>query len=239
MILTNDSPVEAAFSTDNGWRISSFKKGDLDLIDPEPPFFVGLRLQSNCPKARWNGKETNGSLTATLSGEDEWSGETLEKLEKQSFTLRSTAWLDRETLRLQHSVVSDTDSLVGNLFHLRLPEGSAEISIDAQNHYYDSGKYQTLPSDWKRSEEGRILLPLDSDYNIGLHPYLSPIQGIATLKTADYTVEIGYESTNEESAWLIRYKKGAPYVSIGAVSSQDPWNPNLTVSSIKLSLRVL
>jgi len=239
MILANDSPIKAAFSLENGFRLTNFLNGELEVIYPEAPFFVGLHLQSNCPEVPWNGEKSEESVTATLTGEDVWNGNSLAKLEKQGFKLQSTALLDGDTLRLHHFVVSDTDSLAGNFFHLRLPQGDAEITIDVKHEYYDSGKLKSLPADWKRSEDGGALLPLNIDYNAGFHPFLNPIGGVATLKTADYTAEIGYESTNQESAWLIQYKKGAPYVSIGAVSSQDPWKPNLTASSISLSLRIL
>jgi len=235
MILTNDSPVKATFSIENGFRLTNFQKGDLEIIYPESPFFVGPHLWSHCSEVPWNGEKSDESVTATLTGEDG----SLAKLEKQGFKIQSTAFLDDDTLRLHHSVVSDTDSLAGNLFHLKLPEGDAEVMIDVKHEYYDTGKLKSLPDDWKRTEEGSVVLPLNVDYNAGFHPSLNPIRGVATLKTADYTAEIGYESTNQESAWLIQYKNGARYISIGAVSSQDPWKPNLTASSISLSLRIL
>jgi len=239
MILSNDSLVSAQFSADEGFRLTSFKKGSLEVIDPTSPLFVGLRLKSDCPMAPWTANQVQGYLSATLTGENVWNGTSLAAREGQAFKLQSTARLEEATLRFSHSVVSDTDSLVGNLFHLRLPQGPSHIEIDAKDHYYDAGQLQPLLQKWQRSEDGRINLPLDSDLNIGMHPLLNPTEGTILLITSEYIAEVGYQSTNQESCWLIQYQRENPYISIGAVSSQNPWKPNLTVSSINLSLRIL
>jgi len=235
MILSNDSPVTAKFSTDNGFRLLSFKKGDLEIIDPTAPFIVGPHLNSDCPKAPWNAEQDQRGISATQTGEEVWNQTSLTQLEGQNFKLHSTASLEGDKLRIFHSVVSDTDSLVGNQFHLRLPNGMNRLELDAKDRFYDAGKL----AHFERSSEGRITLPLDSDLDVGMHPYLNPIEGTIRLITQDYEAEVGFQSTNQESCWYIQYQKGNPYVSVGAVSSQNPWKPNLTVSSINLSLRIL
>jgi len=239
MILSNDTTVTAEFSLKEELQLISFKKGDLEIIDPAAPFFVGLRLDSDCPKAPWSGELKEGILSASLTGEDEWNQTSLANSEGQGFKLHSTATLDGDALRLYHSVVSDTDSLVGNLFHLRLPEGANHIEFDSKEHIYVSGHLKPIPPQWSRSEEGRITIPVKADLDLGILPFLNPTGGTIRLITKDYQVEVGYQSTNQESSWYVTSHKGSSHISLGAVSSQNPWKPNLTVSSINLSLRVL
>lgn len=239
MIVSNEYETSVHFSSEHGWQLTRFKNGALDSVFIDAPFFLGPRLGSPSARAPWDVEDQDGKLVAFLSSEKTWKGKTLEDHEGQKFKLQSQAWLEEEVLHVHHSVVSETDSLVGNQFHLSVPDGEAHLLVDSRDHIRTAEGLSPLPEDWERESSGRSVIPLKKSFECGIRPRFSPIGGSIQLITKEYKAEVQFRSSNEESSWFISYKRENPYVSIGAVSSQDPWKPNLTVSSIALSLRLL
>nr|NGX58479.1 hypothetical protein [Chlamydiota bacterium] len=217
-----------------------------EVMDSTQPFFIGPHFSipndthpfGIARYAPWSAVVTDGKLSATITGKDEWNGSPLAEKEGQGFKIQATAELDGETLNMHHSIVSDTDSLVGGQFPLRLSQSPCTIEFDSKDHYYSSGKFMPLPSDWSRSDDGKTTIHLNQPLDMGIHPYLNPVKGFILLTTNDFRVEVGFSCQSQESSCYICHQLDSSFVLIGAVSSQNPWKPNLSVSSIGLSIRI-
>ena len=71
------------------------------------------------------------------------------------------------------------------------------------------------------------------------HPFTNPVSGKIILETESYSLETVYKSRNQENSWQLKREKDASYVSINPLSAKNPWFPNLTVSSIDIQFTIL
>lgn len=256
--------LQATFAPEQGMNLLSFKKGDIEVIDQSTknlfderfaglgaligPHFHRKRAES-IPKVKdeslfphiarvkakgvqdpfshgigryapWKVEGTKNSIKAVLTGKDTWNNVTLAELEGQNFKMEFNVNLKPNGLFLHLAVVSDTDSLVGIHYYYALKNGKGRITSEIKN------KHLVLDID-KESE-------MDFTYR----PY-DPLEGLILLETEDYSLRTKYRCASEENAWQLYHPKGASFVCIEPISSQDPRHPNLTVSGIDIHLEII
>ncbi len=174
-------------------------------------------------------------VKARLTGKDTWNGVPLASLEGQNFAMELLAELTPEGLKLDLSVVSDSDSLVGIHYYYHLPQGRGSVSAQVQNHYIEGGEMKPI----KLSSQNLLTLDLDSSYDCTFFPFPNPLQGEMLLDAIDYKLKTRYSCKCQENSWQLYHPAGASFVCIEPISSQDPRHPNLTVSSLTILLEIL
>lgn len=261
---TNGEPLVATFAPQRGMNLVSFKKGDIEFIDQSTkglfdernaglgamigPHFHRRRLagESSDPYshgigryAAWAHKSNENSIQATLKGSDLLNDVPLKELEGQNFVIRYDAKLTEKGLHLHLSVVSDTDSLIGIHYYYHLPEGKGQVSARVKEHFLTKEGKQTIPPDWNFNRENhQLIYELDRDTDFTFYTFPDPTEGEITLTTPRYTLKTRYSCICEENAWQLYHPKGASFVCIEPISSQDPHHPNLTVSGLDIDLLV-
>ncbi len=199
----------------------------------DDPFFMGIARY-----APWKVlQKSENSFSVELSGKELWQETSLAQLEGQTFKLAFSAALLPTGLELQLSVVSDSDSLIGIDYRFHLPEGDSRVVSDIQKTYLDKGESQPLSEAWESNEEGLSQIGLNKGLDCAFYPQKDPLKGSIKLETAKYRLHIRYECGNQENCWRLFRPEGASYVSISPLSAQNPWKPNLTVSSLKINLQ--
>jgi len=188
--------------------------------------------------APWKVSYTEENFTAKLSGKDLWNGVPLSQLEGQNFEMQFHGMLTPSGLKLKLSAVSDFDSIVGIHYYYTLPSGRAVIFSQVQNAYIIQNEKKQLPSDWNFDKEHNLTYPLDQDTDFTFFPYPDPLLGKIILDTETHKLVTTYHSDSEENSWQLWHPKGASFVCIEPVSSQNPRRPNLTVSSIQIELQI-
>lgn len=168
--------------------------------------------------APWVATKENNTIKAVLKGSDVWNGVKLSDIEAQDFTMTYTAAAVNESLELELSVVSQTDSLVGIHFYYHVPENKGFVeSIVAE------------------SKEHQLQFSLEDQADQTFHPHPDRLKGEIALKLKDYTLMTHYESASSENCWQL-WRPKTSFVCIEPLSALDPRHPNLTVSSIKIRL---
>lgn len=281
--LDDNTSYQAVFSPSQGMNLFSFKRGNIELIDPstKPAFeerFAGLgpligphfhrRRPELIPKlpdeslfphikrckdkgiedpfshgiaryAPWKVEETTSTtIKAKLTGKDVWNGVPLSTIEGQNFSMQMFVELDEKGLSLTLSVVSDTDSLMGIHYYLRLPNGKGVVRSQVQKKCYIDKKLQPIPSDWD-FDGFTLVFPLDKEADYTFFPAPDPLSGKIHLETTEYELIVSYQSISQENSWQLYHPKGASFVCIEPNSAQDPRHPNLSVSSIGIQLEIL
>lgn len=264
---SNGDLLQAVFLPQKGMNLISFKRADIEVIDPSTQAefeerFAGLgaligphfhRKQDGViPKipdenlfphvgrvkvrgindpfshgiaryAPWiSVKQTEQSISGTLTGKDLWNGVLLSTLEGQNFKMLFDAEMTAEGLSLKMSIVSDTDSLVGIHYYYRLPGGKGVVTSKIS----DSGNHE-------------FRCDLSESVDANFHPFPNPLQGEITLTTDEYQLITKYQNQSQENSWQLYHPKDASFVCIEPLSAQDPRHPNLTVSSIAIQLSIL
>ena len=189
--------------------------------------------------APWKVEAFVDKLKAVLSGKDEWNGIPLRNLEGQNFKMQLEVELHDNGLHLDLSVVSDTCSLVGIHYYYALPDGKGLVTSRIQNRVRINGDLELVPENWN-IDDGQVLkFDLDQEADYTFRPYPDPLSGKILLETEKYHLHTHYSSDNEENSWQLYHPKGASFVCIEPLSSQDPRRPNLTVSRLKIHLEIL
>lgn len=189
--------------------------------------------------APWTYTTSENSIHATLKGSDMWEGVALSALEGQNFTMNYNAFLTATGLRIELSVVSDTDSIIGIHYYYHLPEGKGEVSARVKDHYLIKEGKASLPSTWNFNRETHLLtFPLVEEADYTFFGFPDPTAAEIYLTTPLYKLKTRYSCASEENAWQLYHPKNASYVCIEPVSAQDPRHPNLTVSSLTIELSV-
>lgn len=188
--------------------------------------------------APWKAEAGPTWIKAVLSGKDTWQGVPLSDLEGQNFTMTFAADLQPDGLRIDMSVVSDTDSLVGLHYYFRLPQGKGRIESKVQSTYMDKGQAKPLPKEWLVSDQQDMAFSMEQPADYTLYPYPNPCQGDIRLITNEYRLRVLYKGISQESAWQLFHPAGASFVCIEPVSAKDPRHPNLTVSSLHVHLNI-
>lgn len=181
---------------------------------------------------------TDSRIDATLTGKDSWEGIPLSKLEGQNFVMRMQAELTPKGLRINLSVVSDTDSLVGLHYYYHLPQGHGTVQARIQPHYLDAGLKKMLPDEWKIDTNQALHFDLDRAADYTFHPFPDPCMAEISLNTGDYYLVTAYQCAANENCWQLYHPQGASFACIEPISAYDPRHPNLSVSSIEVNLEI-
>lgn len=188
--------------------------------------------------APWQAVADSTKVEAALSGKDQWNGVALSDLEGQDFKMTFSAELTPVGLQLLLTVVSSTDSLVGLHYYYRLPDGKGRVISQSQNEFLENGMKKTLPSEWL-GEQQRMVFDLAQSADYTFFPYPHPREGMILLETADYTLKTSYVTPSQENCWQLYHPEGASFACVEPISAQDPHHPNLSVSSLKVTLTIL
>lgn len=188
--------------------------------------------------APWKAQASATKVSAALSGKDTWNGVPLSQLEGQNFKMTYSAEMTPAGLEIEMAVVSDTDSIVGIHYYYHLPKGKGVVTSHIQKTFIDNMQRKEIPSSWDFTGQHRLRFDLSepADYTFFPHPH--PREGHITLETETHKLITKYVCDSQENSWQLYHPKGASFVCIEPVSSQDPRHPNLTVSSLRIHLEI-
>lgn len=189
--------------------------------------------------APWKAMFTETSVQASLSGKDLWNGVSLADLEGQNFKMNFKATLTPDALEIDYDVVSDTDSLVGIHYYYHLPQGTGTVTSAIQSNYIGPNGKQNLPDFIHLNDQGMMTFDLHQDADFTFYPFPNPREAKITLDTGAYQLVTSYSCASQENCWQLYHPKDASFVCIEPISSQDPHHPNLTASSIHISLSIM
>lgn len=188
--------------------------------------------------APWKAEATTNHVKAQITGKDTWNGIPLSQLEGQNFNMQLEADLREEGLFLILSVVSDTASLVGIHYYYALPQGKGRVISDVQNQVVINGELKPIPSQWQLDSQQRLIFDLQEEADLTFRPYPNLLKGNILLETEEYELRTRYDCVCAENSWQLYHPKGASFVCIEPISSQDPRHPNLSVSSLNIHIEI-
>lgn len=189
--------------------------------------------------APWQATATENKVKATLSGKDTWNDVPLSALEGQNFKMNFQAELTPQGLILNLDIVSDTDSLVGIHYYYHLPKNKGRVIAGIQPSYLEQGEFKLLLSEWNVSAQHVLTFDLEDEADFTFFPYPNPREGKITLDAETYKLVTTYNCQSQENCWQLYHPKGASFVCIEPISSQDPRHPNLSVSSLRIALEII
>jgi len=189
--------------------------------------------------APWQTTATEHTIKATLSGKDSWNGVPLATLEGQNFKMNFQVNLTPKGLLLDLDIVSDTDSLVGIHYYLHLPKNRGKVISGIQPFYLVQGVENPLPPEWAVDPQHVLTFDLENEADFTLFPYPNAREGKILLDAETYKLMTTYHCQSQENSWQLYHPKGASFVCIEPLSSQNPKYPNLSVSSIRISLEII
>lgn len=190
--------------------------------------------------APWKAVEaTETHIKAQLTGKDVWNGIPLSTLEGQNFKMDFSVELTPEGLQLELSMTSDTDSLVGIHYYFHLPKGRGKVVSSIQNEFRDGGDLLPIPDSWNVDSQHQLTYDLKHSADYTFYPFPNKREGKILLDAVDYRLLTTYTCKSQENCWQLYHPKGASFVCIEPISSQDPRHPNLTASALKIKLEIL
>jgi hypothetical protein len=189
--------------------------------------------------APWQVQADENKFSAKLTGKDPWNGIPLASLEGQNFTMTYEGEMTPAGLKLDLSIVSETDSLVGIHFYYNLPNGKGKVSSQIQKYYLENGVRKALPEHWNVSPQQMVSLNMEHPLDHTLYPFPNPLEGKIVLETEEYILTTSYNCISQENCWQLFHPKNENYVCIEPISAQDPHHPNLTVSRINIRLEIM
>lgn len=188
--------------------------------------------------APWEVKGSKEEFSAHLSGDSEWNGVPLSKLQGQNFVMKMEGGLTSEGLEIELSVVSDTDSLVGFHYYYALPKKKGKVHARVRSKSLVAGEWDRIPSEFHQKNTHHIELEMDREYDHGFSPFPDPTRGEVTLETPDYNLNVQYKSCCQENCWQLYHPKDESFVCIEPMSAQNPRKPILTASKLSLTLAI-
>lgn len=217
-------PLTATFDPDNGMRLTSLRKGNVELLGgansgPIGPHFGALHPGLNPENfvdgiaryAPWKATATDNSVRAQLGGKDEWKGKTIAALEGQTFKMEMVATLTESGLAIDISVVADSDAVVGYGCHFKVEKGHAKVT----------------------SDDGNLDL-VDAIF----HPTRDALAANIQLETGRHEVQLRYQCQNAENSWQLKYHPEHATVYLAALAAKSPARPVLTVNAIHIDIVV-
>jgi D-hexose-6-phosphate mutarotase len=183
--------------------------------------------------------ECRSSVTAELSGQDEWEGVPLADLQGQDFKFQFHADMTVESLEITLSIVSKSDSLIGFHYYYALPQRKGSVHSRVRDHYLDQGIQKDMQKTWVNNDGNSLEFNLDEEADYGFFPYLDHTRGEIILDAKTHKLKVNYDCGNEENTWQLYHPKGASFVCIEPISATNPRKPILTVSTIQLALSVV
>lgn len=191
--------------------------------------------------APWSYQATETTIEGIITGKDTWMGVPLSELEGQNFKMTFKAEMTQIGLKLNLSIVSDTDSLVGIHYYYHLPQRRGAVISQVQDHFLEKGNSKTIPTDWDFDSQQRLNFSLNTetaaDYTF--YPFSNPLEGKILLDAIDYKLLTTYTAPSQENCWQLYHPENSTFVCIEPISSQDPRHPNLSVSSLQIELQIL
>ena len=103
----------------------------------------------------------------------------------------------------------------------------------------DNGEKKSLLPEWGVGSDHLLKFDLSRSADYTFYPYPEKSKGEITLETNAYTLVTQYAAQSQENSWQLYHPEGASYVCIEPLSAQDPRHPNLTVSSLEITLSIL
>lgn len=188
--------------------------------------------------APWKADFTQTRITAKIEGRDTWNGVPLAKLEGQNFVMNFKAELLPSGLRIELSVVSDSDSVVGLHYYYALPTGKGIVNSNVQREYLSNRETKEIPKQWLTDSENTLSFNLDQEADYTFHPFPDKTKGEIVLDAKKYRLQIHYQAPSEENCWQLYHPKGASFVCIEPISARNPRSPNLSVSMIQVNLKI-
>lgn len=189
--------------------------------------------------APWNAHTKENSIHAVLSGEDTLEGIPLAEIEGQNFKMQFDAYLTSHGLKLDLSVVSDTDSVVGFHYYYSLGGGQSRVRAPVQKYFLSHSEKKSFPPEWHLDPQHWLTYPLDKETDFTFFSYPSPLNGKIILETQTHHLVTHTSCVSSENSWQLWHPKGASFACVEPVSAQDPRKPNLTVSSISSLLTII
>lgn len=190
--------------------------------------------------APWNYEATETTIKGVLKGSDVWNDVELKTIENQDFTMHFFAELTPKGLKLELSVVSDSDSIIGIHYYYHLPRGTGTVYSKVQDKYIAIDKVLKIPHSWNYDEKTQLLTyPLNQDTDFTFHPFPDPTAGEVLLDAGDYQIKTHFTAPSEECAFQLWHPVDASFVCIEPVSAYNPRGLNLSVSSVKIELEIL
>lgn len=188
--------------------------------------------------APWQATAETNKIKATLSGKDTWNGISLATLEGQNFKMNYQAELNAQGLSINFDIVSDTDSLVGIHYYIHLPKNTGKVLASVHPSYLDQGEKKSIPAEWLSGEHS-LNFSLENEADFTFFPYPNPREGKIVLDADSYKLITTYTSPSQENSWQLYHPKGASFVCMEPLSTQDPKHPNLSVSSLRINLEIV
>lgn len=167
----------------------------------------------------WKYEMDQTSIKAKLSGKEVFQDMKLADIEGQNFELDFKATLT-DQLKIEYSVVSDTDSVIGLHTYYRLVEGNGIVRAKVKEEPHD------------------LVLTMDKPFDLNFHPF-RPREGQILLETNEYSLNITYRAPSEELSWQLFHPLNATYVCLEPLSAYNPRAPHLTSSSIEINIEII
>lgn len=177
-------------------------------------------------------------IKAALTGKELWHETPLAAIEGQQFKLFFQAELTPEGLHIKLSSIGESDTVIGIDYHYALPDSQGTVFSDIASKYYENGVLKEVPKNWFQENRNDFHFELKQAADYAFFPSKNPLKGSILLKTANYQLQTDYQSVNQENCWQLYKPRDASYVCIRPLSAQNPWRPNLTVSSIDILLSI-
>ncbi len=188
--------------------------------------------------ASWKTETKGNSIHAQLCGEDTLEEVPLSEIEGQNFKMRFDAELTPKGLKLDLSVVSERDSVVGYHYYYSLGKGQSRVRASIQNYYLLNIEKMPLPKEWDIDSRQQLTYPIGEDIDCTLFPYPNLLEGEIALETDSHHLIIRTNAPSSENSWQLWHPEGASFACIEPISAQNPRRPNLTVSSISCLLSI-
>ncbi|MCB1114212.1 MAG: hypothetical protein KDK62_05590 [Chlamydiia bacterium] len=280
--LKDDSGYQAVFLPEEGMTLASFKKGDLEVIDPEtkvlfekrhgglgpligphfherplaripsvpelenhPLYELARKTGRKDPfshgmarYAKWEYESTETLIKGKLTGEMEFEGIPLKRIEGQNFFLTFEARLSEKGLHIDYGVVSDTDSLVGFHYYFRLPNKQGTVISKVKERALIEGEMHAIPEAFGYSDDHSLKFVLDKEADYTFYPFLQETEANIQLETDEFLLDIVYQCESQENAWQLWHPNHSTFVCIEPLSAKNPKKPILTASSLSLSLGI-
>lgn len=255
--LADGIPLRASFDVDKGMNLSSFRLGEKELIHNQQGFLIGPHFGQRNPhmypgkesdplpngisrQAPWKAELKDDTLVAMIDGKEVWNEKPLAEQEGQGFKQRMTAKLTPEGLHITLSVVSDTDSMIGIDYGWTIPDDNSTLTASVGPYLLAGTDRQPTENFFPRNHHNEIeiaLQKLQGDFTFYLSP--NPVKGHIRLQGADNSVQIIYSCICQENCWRLVRNADTNFVRVQALSAQNPFSPNLTVSSLSIIIAPL
>lgn len=266
-VNSDGTPIQAVFNASKGLNLESFTVADIELIDTtQQCFIIGphfgqrknelIHPSENSPLqskqagssdpfpngvgrwVAWNVENSSKDrFKAILSGKDLWQGDSLSMLEGQDFMIQAEGKIDPLGLSLKLSIVSDTGSLIGisNRYNLYGSSGFLKASVADQWLVHSQKIPISLPYGY---DGNRLQLDFTKNMTGTFFPYPDPCDTTIELETARYKLLFSYTSACAENCWQLHRAVNENYLFLTVLSSQDPFHPNLSVSTLNFSWKI-